>query len=157
MQKHLKETFVKPSQQILSVQALATMLEQPSAFPLLLKNFKTEDIVTKAGDEPFVREVLKFVPEHYPPLADGRALTCRDFWLQVALRDGKSEDSTIMGLKFMDMGDGLYDVSSPFVARITQDMPYRATFGHHVIARFQDLIDEAIRKDRRGSQAPSPR
>ncbi len=142
----LKETYEKASLQVMSVKDIGLLLEQPSAFPVLLKNFKTEDIVTKAGDTPFVREVLKFVPEYYPPLDDGRVMSCRDFWLQVALRDKKQEDNVIMGLKFMDMGDGTYDVSSPFIARITKDLSYRATLGHHIIERFEALTHEAIKK-----------
>ncbi len=148
----LKETYEKASLQVLSVKDLGQMLEQPSAFPVLLKNFKQEDIVTKAGDTPFAREVLKFVPEHYPPMDDGHALSCRDFWLQVALRDKKEEDNVIIGLKFMDMGNGLYDVSSPFIARITEDLYYRATFGHHIIERFEALTHDIMKK----TQRPAP-
>lgn len=142
----LKETFEKPSLLVLSVDEISHILEQPSSFPLLLKNFKAEDLATKADNEPSLREVLKFVPEHYPPLEDGRTLACRDFWLQVALRDGKTADNLIMGLKFMDMGDGRYDISSPFIAPITKDFSYRAAFGHHVIERFETLTRDMLKK-----------
>ena len=148
----LKDTYEKASLKVLSVKELSQMLELPSAFPVLLNNFKPQDIVTKADGDPFAHEVLKFVPEHYTLPGDTPARTCRDFWLQVALRDQKQEDNVIIGLKFMDMGDGLYDVSSPFIARITKDLSYRATFGHHVIERFEALTHEIIKR----AQKPAP-
>lgn len=144
-QKKLRETFEKPSMLVMSADDIGRLLEQPTSFRVLLKNFKAEDIVTKADHELPLREVLKFVPEHYPPTADESPLTCKDFWLQVALRDGKTKDNVIMGLKFMDIGDDRYDVSSPFIAAITKDITYKAALGHHVIERFETLTRDTMK------------
>lgn len=146
----LKETFARPSLLVMSVPEIGQWLDIPRAFPHLLANFRAHDIVTKAGLEPEESEVLKFVPEAYPPLPDGRVLTCKDFWLQVALRMPQQDDNVIMGLKFTDLGDQRYDVSMPFTAQITPDLRYRASFGHHLMERVQSMVDDL------SARAPAP-
>lgn len=156
-EKKLKNTFALSASVVMSVSELGALLDLPRALPHLIKNFRAHDLVTKTGLEPGESEVLKFVPENYPPLADGRVLDCKDFWLQVALRMHPEKDNVILGLKFTDLGDQQYDVSMPLRADITRDFKYRACFGHHVIERFQGLVDKvSAQNSARPGQKPSP-
>lgn len=145
----LKKQFDKESAgNIISLNDLAGILGLNTAFQKLVEAHIPADIVVKSQIDPVFRQTdqedLRFVPEIYHH-KEGMPLPCKDFWLQVHIKGIK--DNPVMGLKFMDMGDGTFDMCMPYLTSIMDgDIYYRPVLGHHVIENVVTLVHRAIGK-----------
>ena len=137
-----------PVTAIITIAALAgaLKLDSPDTLKLCIDNQVNAEIASRVvmDEDRIEGEALAIVPEIYPPLEDGRVLTCRDFWLQVHMRD--CGQNPVMGLKFMDMGDGTYEMSSAFLTYIfDKTLYFRPTLGHEAIEGAEGLIHSQLR------------
>lgn len=138
-----------PASALMTIAALASALklDSPETLKLCVDHQVNGELASRVvmDEDRIEGEALVIVPEIYPPLDDGRVLTCRDFWLQVHLRD--CEQNPVMGIKFMDMGDGTYEMSSAFLTYIFDKALYfRPTLGHDAIEGAESLIHDQLRK-----------
>lgn len=137
-----------PVTALITVAALAgaLKLDSPETLKLCIDNQVNGEIASRVvmDEDRIEGEALVIVPEIYPPLEDGRVLTCRDFWLQVHMRDCRK--NPVMGLKFMDMGNGTYEMSDAFLTFIFDKALYfRPTLGHEAIEGAEGLIHNQLR------------
>jgi hypothetical protein len=138
----------------MTVEQIAQMLEMPTSFPVLLRAYMPAEIrVANSVDAEFAdrtKEILKFVPDGILNLEDGRELPVRDFWLQIEI--DKCKHNPVTALKFMDMGNGRYDVAQAFLTtmlesdKLGQDLYYRPTLGNHIIEQVEALAHTVVGK-----------
>lgn len=145
----LKETFALKSAHTMTLDEISRLLEMPTSFPRLVSAHIPAEIATKSFFDTeslfSEQEILKFVPERYPPLEDGREMPAKDFWLQVHIKG--IEDNPIMGVKFMDIGNGAYDLSCAFLTSIIDgDLYYRPNLGHFIIEQVEAVIHNTMGK-----------
>lgn len=142
VQSELTTEFTK---RVISLNELSALLNLCVPFPQTVENHVEDDIAFKKTPDGDL-ETLKFVPERYAPLANGRVLTCKDFWLQVHIK-GMEALNPIMGLKFMQIDDDIFEMSMGFLTSINDGELYcRPVLGHRTIEQVEMLVHTNLGK-----------
>lgn len=146
----LSETFNTSNDNIISLHDLAAMLGRWTSLPRLIKNRTPSEITIQSQTDPdnndvVERETLKFVPEIYRGEA-GAVSLYNDFWLQIHIKG--AEGNPVMALKFSDLGNDRYEMSSPHLTTIydNDELYYRPVLGHEIIESIETLIHKALKR-----------
>lgn len=134
---------------VITMEELSEIVGLPRAFPELVKRHVADMIDAVTGYDSIVagsqREYLYFAPEIYPQ-ENGASLPYKNFWLQIHI-DGIPA-IPVMGIKFMEISEGRFEVSSPYLTSITGkgELYYRPVLGHHIISNVEALIHSELKK-----------